>query len=183
MDGSSDQIAEWSALPNTLADFPPADFEETDLDALSTPDFWCRNTRSGDDGKRDSRRHILPSVPRLEPGGSVRAHDQNQFLIVGKGSECVDGIGRSVPFDLTVVDLQPFDSFDRETAHLKTMSCRGDLPLSLLPGVAGGDNQHPVETELIPRALGGVEMGDVDRIEGPAEDSGSHGDEDRDGRV
>jgi hypothetical protein len=32
-------------------------------------------------------------------------------------------------------------------------------------------------------ALGGVEMGDVDRIEGPAEDSGSHGTEDRAGEV
>jgi hypothetical protein len=31
----------------------------------------------------------------------------------------------------------------------------------------------------VQRALGGVEMGDVNRVEGPAENSGSHAAEDR----
>jgi hypothetical protein len=33
--------------------------------------------------------------------------------------------------------------------------------------------------QLVQCALGGVKMGDVDRVEGPAEDSGSHAVEDR----
>jgi hypothetical protein len=55
----------------------------------------------------------------------------------------------------------------------------GDIPAGFLPGIAGGDYQHPIEIYLVEGALGGVEMGDVDRVEGPAEDSGSHGREDR----
>jgi len=55
--------------------------------------------------------------------------------------------------------------------------------IRLLPRIPSGNDQDPIQADLMKGALGGMEMGDVDRIEGPAENSGSHGIEDRAGEV
>jgi hypothetical protein len=52
------------------------------------------------------------------------------------------------------------------------------LTVLLLPGVTGGDEQDPVEAGE-ESGFGGVKMGDVNRVEGPAENSSSHEREDR----
>lgn len=54
-----------------------------------------------------------------------------------------------------------------------------DVSTRLLPWIARGEDQYPIEAQLMEGDLGGVKMGHVDRIEGPAEYSGSHGHEDR----
>lgn len=59
------------------------------------------------------------------------------------------------------------------------MLARRDISTRLLPGIACREDQDPIEFQLMVGDLGGVEMGDVDRVEGPAEYSGSHGHEDR----
>jgi hypothetical protein len=55
--------------------------------------------------------------------------------------------------------------------------------IRLLPRVPSGDDQDSIEADLVKGALGGMQMGNVDRVEGPAENSGSHGIEDRAGEV
>jgi len=59
------------------------------------------------------------------------------------------------------------------------MRSRGHPATRLLPGITGGDEDDPIEMQLMECALGGVEMGDVDRVECPSEDSGSHDVENR----
>ncbi len=54
-----------------------------------------------------------------------------------------------------------------------------DISTRFLPRIARREDQDPIETQLMEGDLGGVEMGDVYRVEGPAEYSGSHGREDR----
>ena len=55
--------------------------------------------------------------------------------------------------------------------------------MAFLPRPTGGYEQDPVEMGLMQRGLSGVEMGEMNRIECSAEDSGSHGNEDRAGEV
>ena len=42
------------------------------------------------------------------------------------------------------------------------------------PRIAGGHEQHAVEFRCEERRLAGVKMGDVDRVESPAQDPGAH---------
>lgn len=59
------------------------------------------------------------------------------------------------------------------------MLARRDVSARLLPWIARREDQDLIETQLMKGDLGGVEMGDVNRVEGPAEYSSSHGHEDR----
>lgn len=77
------------------------------------------------------------------------------------------------------IDFDPISPFDSETTHLQAVFAGCHVPTGLLPGVASGDDQNPVEVELVQGALGRVEMADVNWVEGPTEDSGSHQPEDR----
>jgi len=55
----------------------------------------------------------------------------------------------------------------------------GQETVAFLPGLSRRHEDHPVEAGLIEGRFAGVEMSQMDRIEGPAEDAGAHDAEDR----
>ena len=75
--------------------------------------------------------------------------------------------------------IETVGAFNGQSAHLEPMLARSHLPTGLLPRIPCGEDEHPIEICLMESALGGVQMGYVDRVEGSAEDSGSHGYEHR----
>src|SRR5690606_32073298 len=102
---------------------------------------------------------------------------------VGKGLERVDGEGEPGPEHLAIVDFEPGNARGGDPGHLKTVPGSRHPFTDLLPGIAGGNEEDPIEPCLKHGALSRMEMGDVNRVEGSAEDPGTHVPEDRPGEV
>ena len=83
------------------------------------------------------------------------------------------------PGDFTVIGLKPVDARHGQLGHLQPGLRRREVPVSFLPGISCRNEKDPVELRLMKRRLAGVEMRDMNWVEGPPENSGAHANEDR----
>ncbi len=118
-------------------------------------------------------------MPGVQAQGGVSPQDQRQLLAVRKAEEGVDGVRGPVPLDLAVVCLESIDVGDRQPDHLQPVGGTGQGPITLLPRLPSRHEQDSIEAGLVESRLPGVEMSQMDRVEGPSEDPGVHDAEDR----
>ncbi len=118
-------------------------------------------------------------MPGGQPRGGVGAENQKDLLVVGERLQRVDGECGAVPGQLAVIDAEALHGSDGQAGHRQPVGRVADLATGFLPGVSRRHEQDPIELSLVERRFRGVQVADVNRVEGPAEDSGSHGFEDR----
>ena len=142
-----------------------------------------RSTRQpSGSGSRASSRSTIASVTSSR-SSSTRCHESSVGRDVAAHHEHELAIGRSrAASTVSIVYVGPSRSSSmRDASSPSTPSiaaasisyrCLGrrDHAPVLLPRIAGDDDEHPVEPELVAGGAGVHQMADVDRIERAAED-------------
>ena len=118
-------------------------------------------------------------MPGAKARGGVSTQDQEKLLVVRECLESLDRIRQALPDHLSVVGLESSHVGHGETGHLQSMRVGGDPAAEFLPRVASRHEEHAVEPQLVEGALTGVQVGDVDGVERPTENAGTHAGEDR----
>lgn len=119
-------------------------------------------------------------MPGVKTRGGIASENQEELVLIAECGQRVDGVGGSNALNLAFVDLDALRPLHCETAHRHAMLICCDATLGFLPRITRRHHQDPVQVQLVSSALRGVEVGDMDGVEGPTEDSNAHGDEHRD---
>ena len=139
---------------------------------------WRRRARTRSDRDADEAEEALRVVPGRQPGERVGRQDHRQVQLaagrLGRVEQRRHRVDR--PRGPLAVDLDParpesLFARDRELDHRQPVQRRRHRDAQLVRRLAGRDHEHLVEPELPPGRLGDRDVGDVDRVEGPAEDA------------
>lgn len=136
-------------------------------------------TRSRSHDNLHPRQDLGRSMPGAQTSGGVGAEDQEELLVVGEGQKGLGRVGEALPDHFSIVGLEAGHAGHCETGHLEAVLIGGDTATQLLPRVTGRHEEDTIQVELVQGALTGVQVGDVDGVECPTEDPGSHAGEDR----
>ena len=113
---------------------------------------------------------LVEALPRVHVRDRVRAqHEEELTSRRGEHLERVGSDRLAVAFDLDGRRLQPVDIFDRDLDQREAIARRGDDPVPLLPRVARGHYEYSIEIEHRSDLRRDYHMGDVHRVERPAE--------------
>ncbi len=110
----------------------------------------------------------------MEIGGHVGAHDEEELAVGVLGDELLEGVGRvrlAPPLDLDGAGLDAFGAGDGGLDHGQPVGGGRDPSTALLPGMVGHHEQDAVEVQVVADVGRGDQMADVDRVEGPPENS------------
>ena len=117
-------------------------------------------------------RKLLRPLPGIEPRRGVGTDDQEEVPVRGREvRDRVDRVRRARTVELECRSFEAVDVGDRRRDHGEArVGRRDDLP-ALLPRIAGDDEEHAIEVELIARFDRADQVTDVHRIERAAEDT------------
>ena len=131
----------------------------------------------GDADEVGQLEQLLGVLPRDDLGEGVGAGDEEQLVV---GPFCLDvaqGVDRerrSGSVDVDAADGEARVGGRRDDGHEVAVLGGRDVPVGLLPRLAGGDEDDLVEVEPRLDLTGGHEVAVVDRVERPAHDAEAH---------
>src|SRR5262245_61025108 len=97
------------------------------------------------------------------------------MLLLDKMTYRIDGIGNAGPINLHRRHPEPRISRHRQTNHLPAVPRRRRSLTSLVRRNRGGNKNDLVEAKSLADLLGAAQMAPMNRIEGAAEETDSHG--------
>ena len=113
--------------------------------------------------------------PLVESRQNVHSQYENQLGFAAKLAtehlQRIHGPGgpRTTQFDVRNIEIPM--ALNGQTQHLLAVVSRGGWLSRLEAGIAGRDEEHPVQSGIIHSPVGNLQVAPVHRIEGTAEDS------------
>ena len=102
-----------------------------------------------------------------------RPHHKIELLGIGQLSadvpDRVDAVRWAFPFKFQAAGCQPGPIAQRQADHLKSIPGRSQLVGTFMGRKRAGDEIDLIQFQLLPHIQGDLKMAEMDRVEGPAE--------------